>query len=111
VVGEFGVDDIEGLAFFNDGLLYGSTGKYSSGPATRNQLYLIDESTGDATLVASFSQFTDYEGLACLTAPTSISLAGMTAGSAASPVGWLAVAAMVVMGVVTLVVVRRRVMG
>ena len=77
VIGEFGVDDIEALAYFNDGQLYGSTGK-NAPSATRNRLYRINEATGAATLVAPFSMYSDYEALDCLTAPTSVSLRSVT---------------------------------
>lgn len=63
------VDDVEGLSFFNDGALYGSTG--GGGPDTRdmNSLFRIDPTNGKATLVAGFPPgLTDYEALGCLTA-------------------------------------------
>jgi hypothetical protein len=75
-VGPFNVDDIEGLAFFNDGQLYGSTGNFAGDPATRNQLFTVNETTGQATLVAPFAdtQYTDFEALACLMGgPTAVS--------------------------------------
>lgn len=78
VVGEFGIDDIEGLAFFNDGQLYGSTGKDGRFPETRNSLFQINETSGAASLVAPFSEFADYEALGCLTASgTNITLSGV----------------------------------
>lgn len=87
VVGEFGIDDIEGLAYFNDGRLYGSTGKDGRVAETRNALYVIDELTGAATLVAPFSQFNDYEALGCLTASsTAITLSEVGVSGAANNV-------------------------
>lgn len=108
VIAAFGVDDIEGLAFFNDGQLYGSTGKDGNDPSTRNQLYHIDASTALATLVAPFSDFRDYEALACLTDPTSVSLAGVSVENAAAMSPWL-VAALAGLALVTLVAWRGRV--
>lgn len=84
VVGEFSVDDIEGLAYFTDGVLYGSTGKDGRHPETRNQLYRIDQTTGAATLVAPFDDFRDYEALACLSGPTAITLSQAQATAAAN---------------------------
>lgn len=71
------VEDIEGLTFLPDGMLYGSSGKSSSqGPAadlTRNRLYLIDKATGRVSLVGTWTGQQDarvavqqdVEGLAC----------------------------------------------
>lgn len=108
VVGEFGVDDIEGLAYFNDGRLYGSTGKYTSGAPTTDRLYFIDEEMGAATLVAPFSQFTDYEALACLTQPTSITLADATVSNVAPSAGSITLVALATLAALTVVVIRRR---
>ena len=108
VVGEFGVDDIEGLAFFNDGQLYGSTGKDGQDPSTRNQLYRIDETTAAATLVAPFSQFVDYEALDCLTGPTAVSLADISVAGSSALGPWLLLV-VAALGAFTLIVVRRRV--
>lgn len=106
-VAAFGVDDIEGLAYFNDGQLYGSTGKDGNDPTTTNQLYQINETTAVATLVASFSDFRDYEALDCLSAPTSVSLAEISVAGVATTGLWLAVA-IAGLGLVTFVVLRRR---
>jgi hypothetical protein len=95
VVGNFGVDDIEGLAYFNDGQLYGSTGAYTTGPDTANKLWRIDETTAAATLVAPFSQFTDYEALDCLSDPTAISLTAFTVSESRGLATWLVVFAAV----------------
>ncbi len=63
------VDDMEGLDFFNNGLLYGSTGNHGPDEQDRNRLFQIDIATAQATLVGAFPQeYGDYEALACLTA-------------------------------------------
>ncbi|NOX62558.1 MAG: hypothetical protein GXP42_11540, partial [Chloroflexi bacterium] len=72
------IQDIEGLAFFNDGNLYGSSGK--NGPTT-NALYLIDKNTAVATLVGQFTEpLRDFEGLGCLTANAAIVVEKSTNG-------------------------------
>ena len=75
------VDDIEGMSFFNDGTLYGSTG--DNGPDTHdsNKLWKVDKKTGISTLVGSFpANFVDYEAVGCLTANASIALKKYTNG-------------------------------
>lgn len=67
VVGPMMIDDVEGLAFFNDGQLFGSTG--SRAGVLSNQLFLIDQITGAATAVAGFGIGTEFEGLGCLSDP------------------------------------------
>lgn len=63
------IDDMEGLAFFNDGQLYGSTGSSVPKTAESNRLYKIDKLTGETTLVGAFpAGFDDFEALDCLTA-------------------------------------------
>lgn len=87
------VDDMEGLSFFNDGALYGSTGDSGPDVQDHNKLYQIDKTTGKTTFIADFLNNTDlvasgllyrswaqllsdtainrlgdFEGLACLTA-------------------------------------------
>lgn len=63
------IDDLEGLDFFNDGNLYGSTGDWFTPTAEMNKLYRIDVDTGAAVLVGGFPEgHDDYEALACLTA-------------------------------------------
>ncbi len=73
-VGPFGVIDVEGLSFHNDGTLFASTGQNSLF-TQRDRLYLVNKSTGAATLIAPlFAGFTDYESLACMTeAPNTMS--------------------------------------
>ena len=115
VIGSFGVDDIEGIAFFPDGNLYGSTGKYSNAtPDTENKFYLIDEVNGSATFLWSFtasnSDYTDYEALGCLTEPTSVALSTMTASSGDGMVRnlGLLLGLMALASVVSIAVWRRR---
>jgi len=66
-------DDIEGLAFFDDRQLYGSTGANGPG-ADINRLFLIDRSTGIpvTTYIGDFVGYADYEALGCLTVGASI---------------------------------------
>lgn len=79
------VDDIEGLSFFNDGQLYGSTGNNGPDNNDKNQLFMLDKTTGAATRVGAFpAGHMDYEGLACLTAPAFISLRKYTNGEDAN---------------------------
>ena len=59
-------DDVEGLAFFNDGNLYGSTGANGPGADT-NRFFSIDVATGTTTWIANFTDYLDYEALGCLT--------------------------------------------
>ena len=82
VIGAFGVDDIEGLAFTPDGELFGSTG--TDGGGTSNSLYSINKNTGQATLIAPFAEGWDYEALACLLSVTGESMVSVT--KTASPV-------------------------
>lgn len=106
----FGADDMEGLAFFTDGQLYGSTGEYSNlTTGTENQLYTINKTTGVATSLWPFTQFTDYEALGCLTEPASVSLAGFAASGSngiAANLGLLAGLAVLVG--LTAIVIRQR---
>ena len=77
-------DDIEGLAFFNDGLLYGSTG--ANGPGLdNNRFFFIDLATGTTTWIADFTDYADYEGLACLTVEAFIDVEKGTAEPGATP--------------------------
>jgi hypothetical protein len=61
------VNDMEGLGFFNDGVLYATTG--DNGPAaTNDRLWQIDKGTGNATLISGFSAGSDFEAIDCLVA-------------------------------------------
>lgn len=66
VIGELGIEDIEGLTVAPSGALYGVTGyKFR---ATTDRLWTINTTSGAATLVGPMGIETDYEGLACLPA-------------------------------------------
>ena len=80
------VNDFEGLSFFNDGTLYGSTGNSYD---ARNQLFQINKSTAEATLVGPFTNdLLDIEALACLTSQASVNIEVSANGSDAdSPTG------------------------
>lgn len=74
-------DDMEGLAFFNDGKLYGSSGNNGPQPDDSDRLYLIDVQTGEATLIDAFpAGVQDIESLGCLSAPAFIELEKATNG-------------------------------
>ncbi|MFT4571977.1 MAG: putative repeat protein (TIGR01451 family), partial [Candidatus Binatia bacterium] len=62
VICSLGVDDIEGLAFDSEGILYGSTGNDFS--SDRDKFWRINKATGTATEIGSFG-FPDIEALAC----------------------------------------------
>lgn len=63
------IEEMEGLSFFNDGQLYGSTGDEGLDNNERNHLFHIDVATGKATRVGRFpAPYADYEAVACLTA-------------------------------------------
>ncbi len=80
------VDDIEGLAFFNDGQLYGSTGNNGPDDNDKDKLFQIDKETAQAVLVGSFpSGQQDYEALDCLTAQAFIVLEKLTNGPGQAP--------------------------
>jgi len=72
VIGDLGVDDIEGMSFDIDGNLFGSTGTNTSSPANDgSELYAIDLGTGAATFIGEIEStpappFRDVEALACL---------------------------------------------
>lgn len=73
------VQDVEGLAFFNDGSIYGSSGK--DAPTETETLYRFDKDTGMATIVGNFSNpLRDIEGLDCLTANAAIVVEKATNG-------------------------------
>ena len=112
-IGPFNIDDIEGLAFFNDGQLYGSTGNFAGDPATRNELFTVNTTTGQATLVAPFgdTQYTDFEALACLMGgPTAVSFstAADTVTGASLPVVVIVAVLSTLVAVTMFVIWRRR---
>lgn len=72
------ISDMEGLAFFNDGRLYGSTGKDFNDV---NVLWQIDTETAVATSVGEFTnRMVDIEALGCLTAPAFVAIEKSTNG-------------------------------
>jgi hypothetical protein len=63
------IEEIEGLSFFNDGQLYGSTGDEGLDNNERNHLFHLDVATGKAIRLGRFpAPYADFEALACLTA-------------------------------------------
>lgn len=74
-------DDMEGLAFFNDGRLYASSGNNGPQSDDSDRLYQIAIETGQATLIDAFpAGVQDIESLGCLTAPAFIQLEKATNG-------------------------------
>ena len=65
-IGVLTTDDMEGLGFFNDGTLYGTTGAASTDVAERDTLWRINTSNAVATVVAEFTTDGDYEAVDCL---------------------------------------------
>ncbi len=80
------VDDMEGLSFFNDGQLYGSTGNNGPDPIDSNRLFEIDKTNGVATFLGEFpAGLQDFESIACLTADAFISIKKFTNGPGQPP--------------------------
>ncbi len=80
------VDDMEGLAFFNDGQLYGSTGNNGPDNNDKDKLFRINKDTAEATMVGMFPAGNqDYEALDCLTAQAFIVLEKLTNGPGQAP--------------------------
>jgi len=73
------IEDMESLSFFNDGQLYGSTGKdWLDG---RNVLWQVDKQTAVVDYVGEFTpRLIDFEALGCLTATTYLNLEKSTNG-------------------------------
>jgi uncharacterized repeat protein (TIGR01451 family) len=65
-IGLLTTDDMEGLSFFNDGTLYGTTGAASSSLSDRNSLWRITTSNANAVKIAEFVSDADYEAVDCL---------------------------------------------
>jgi uncharacterized repeat protein (TIGR01451 family) len=65
-IGILTTNDMEGLSFFNDGTLYGTTGAASSIVTDRDSLWRIDTSNANATKIANFVSDGDYEAVGCL---------------------------------------------
>ena len=64
-MGDYGIQDVESLAFTATGQLIATTGKDGN---QSNQLYTIDAGTGVATYVGSIAPGADVEGCDCITA-------------------------------------------
>lgn len=81
------INDIEGLSFFNDGTMYGSTGDNFNAHNFKNHLFHIDPATGIGTPIGPFPGGgpKDYEALACLTADAAIVLQKLTNGPGQVP--------------------------
>jgi uncharacterized repeat protein (TIGR01451 family) len=65
-IGILTTNDMEGLSFFNDGTLYGTTGAASSTTTDRDALWRINTSNANATKIANFVSDGDYEAVDCL---------------------------------------------
>lgn len=77
VVGLNGVDDIEGMGYYNTGEMYGTTGNPSDTTPGRNAFYNISRSTGIANIVDSlYSGAIDPEGCDCFSGPGKNYLSG-----------------------------------
>ena len=63
-VGLMSESDMEGMGWYNDGTLYGTTG--TSNGANSNMFWDINKATGVATNGRALSAGTDYEGADCL---------------------------------------------
>ncbi len=74
LVGLIGINDMEGLAFGNDGTLFGTTGNNSGVAANDNAFYTINKTTGAfITKIANFAAGNaDFESVDCLTADQNI---------------------------------------
>ena len=68
LVGNLGVNSVEGLAAFNDGSFYASTGNNSNPAANSNRFYRVDPATGATTPIGNtLGAGTNYESVACST--------------------------------------------
>lgn len=74
LIGNIGINDMEGLAFGNDGTLFGTTGNNSGNTSDDNAMWTLDETTVAApTKVNNFpATFLDFEAVACLTADVNL---------------------------------------
>ena len=63
-VGTLGATKMQGLTFYNDGRLYGTT---SSNIQSENSFYRINKATGQATKIRDLSAGTNYDSVDCLT--------------------------------------------
>ncbi len=68
VIGDFSVDDMEGLTFSGDGLFYGTSGNNGPVPDDNNNFYSINVFTGEATFISDVdpTNFSfDFEAVEC----------------------------------------------
>lgn len=83
------VDDVEGLAYGNDGQLYGSTGTNGPNNGDLNQLFAINDANGLAVSLGSLQPTAadpqDFEALDCLSAESAIALKKYTNGPGQPP--------------------------
>ena len=68
LVGNLGVNRVEGLSAFNDGSFYGSTGNATNPASERNRFYRISPTAGTANSIGNtLSAGLAYESVACAT--------------------------------------------
>ena len=78
VIADIGVGDMEGMGYYNNGDLYGTTGLLSKPGYPMNTFYSIDRSTGLGTKVDSlYSGVNDMEACGCLTGPAINMMSGV----------------------------------
>jgi hypothetical protein len=63
VIGENGINDVEGMGYYNDGQMYGTSG--NTGAAGSNRFYTISRTNGEATLLGDMNGYKDLEGCDC----------------------------------------------
>lgn len=61
----YGVEDVDGLTFTENGTLYGLTGNSNRGNTTDSQIYAINLDNGQASFVSQLDRVRDYEAAAC----------------------------------------------
>ncbi|MFY0643203.1 MAG: T9SS type A sorting domain-containing protein [Bacteroidia bacterium] len=78
VIADIGVGDMEGMGYYNNGDLYGTTGIISKTGYPMNTFYSIDRATGLGTKVDSlYSGAIDVEACGCLTGPAINMMSGV----------------------------------
>ncbi|MCB9252632.1 MAG: T9SS type A sorting domain-containing protein [Flavobacteriales bacterium] len=63
LVGANGVDDIEGMGYYNDGHMYGTSG--NSGNSGQNKFYQVSRTNGMTTYIGDMGGYQDLEGCDC----------------------------------------------